>query len=369
MIEVSNKKLSFESIYTRPGGARMKKELLQCHHCHSNRAPEDDYCFLCGEPHVEVIFSSNSPINLPTEKPIHCPHCNTHLPKDSFFCTACGDSIFTKPRDSDPIHCPWCGEKSPQEKHKCASCNNILSHWFEMRGKIAEQRGISGHVILEHLPSGKLIHILPYENISIGRSFNSKIPVICPAISGTHCTLDLKHNLLIDDDSTNGTFYKSRTNKITQAPIDSLEIFSLGRNFDINSYKINNAYYLNLGSINYDPLCDNCTYKTNKKPKCNATLAKSHFFPGVNDREIIFKKSDGYPVSKKNNDYDYFTLSIRGGRYYFTDESVDIVNRLILSQHNYHLNKSLLKRKSKSTHSHQRIPENSYLTPYLSIKK
>lgn len=299
-----------------------------CDQCGEPIFPLANYCSYCGAqaPQKTVLLDPKD-LNGP-EDPVYCPVCKQSNPHDALYCNHCGRYLFDLPEEETQF-CPKCSEQNRSSAKRCASCGLSFSDWFSMKGSIAESFGLKGSFTLHETMNDTHYHFIKgKEEFSVGRNPDNDLAIPAPWVSGKHCFLDLKEGLLVDDNSTNGTYINRVGKRITKIPLEHVREFNVAGYFTFSVIELNNAFIFSLTAILDQETCKKQTdFEQIEEIRNHYFVFPSgdtRFFVDITDGEVTKRPEPGQHVCE---------LKAQDGYYYFSQKDENIIDHLLLQKH------------------------------------
>jgi len=170
-------------------------------------------------------------------------------------------------------------------------------------------------------------HFIWDKTISIGRHADNYIQIPAPWVSGYHCKLDLKNNLIIDLDSKNGTYVNRNSQPVNNFPIDQVYEFNIAGIFTFTVLKIANAFIFRLTAILNQTLCGRMA-----NMHVLDEIRKHYYILLTGDTDIYIYKINGQIVQPFEHMEETYQIGISNHFFYFSDTSQNVSDRLILKK-------------------------------------
>ena len=297
---------------------------IVCDQCGEKILPLASYCVYCG---AEAPQITQSVLNIEKpSSPVFCPVCSTAVPDDSNFCSSCGSFLFDLP-DSDTLYCPYCGEKNRSSAKICAKCGKSLIDWFEMKGTIAETRGIKNNITLFETMNNKYYHFISSKSLIVGSDSDVDIKIDCPWVSGKHAMIDVSALTISDLESSNGTYINRNPNRIQTVNLISVSEFNIAGSFTFLLKKSQNIFAFSLTAILDFMECEKVgnTFSLNE--------LRDHFFILLKGNASLFiRRTDGDIEFKPISSEPYYKISFIDKYFYFFDTLMN-TKKLITFKH------------------------------------
>jgi len=301
--------------------------ITHCNNCGSELHSTYLFCPFCGEetPKRTIIGKI---IEEKIKTPIFCPHCKKENLQNALFCSSCGEGLYNRPQDKFQ-YCPYCGEKNRSNTRHCFNCAKNFNDWYDMQGAVAEKLGYSGDFSLYEKMTETYYNFYTKGNITIGRSEENDICIPCQWVSAKHCKFNISNQKFTDLNSSNGTFINRSDEKIKTVTFTQTGEFNLAGVFTFTVIKTKFLFIFRLTAVLDEKECE----KVGNIQKINQL--RNHYFILVNGNDNIYiRKLDGEIITDTENMKDVYCISIKNKKYYFSELSKNIENKLILKTHN-----------------------------------
>lgn len=180
-----------------------------------------------------------------------------------------------------------------------------------------------GHklIILDNFTMKNIV-LFYQKEISIGREINNDISILSDWISGTHCHLDFVSEVLVDNNSTNGSFVNEKPDKIKSSNLKKISTFNLASAFEFSFAVSTNAYSFKLIRITDKELLKDPALK-----EIIQSLFNTEFICFTDEASLYLNKSySSITFDKPTKLHDFLVIKATKSGFLTTDPSHDIIN-------------------------------------------
>lgn len=297
-----------------------------CDQCSQEIKPLYKFCPICGsEVPQRTIMGKIKEEKL--KEPIFCPQCKTENWNYSLYCIDCGEDIYRN-TSIKYFFCPNCSEKNAINANSCFNCVLSFDEWFSQSGKVAENLGFKGNLLLLETMNEITYNFLTFGNIDIGRSQTNRVVIQSDLVSSHHCNINVKDGKLIDLKSTNGTYVNRSNKKIDQLELGRIDEFNIAGSFTFNVIKDENSFGFRLTAI-----LDEEEINKHSDDQALNKLRKEYFILLSGDSNFYIRKFDGELKFDRTREEDFYFIKYQGGYFYFTEDSEGATDRLVHNNH------------------------------------
>lgn len=315
--------------------------IIHCNNCNNELHPTYLFCPFCGSEAPKKTIVGKI-IEEKIKTPIFCPHCKKENLQQALFCSSCGEDLYSLPK-GDFQYCPYCGEKNRTNARYCFKCSKNFANWYDMQADVADKLGHFGDLSLYETMTETYYNFITQGKITIGRLEDNDICIPCQWVSGKHCSFDISNQKLIDLNSANGTFINRSDNPIKNVTFSQTGEFNLASVFTFTVIKTKALFIFRLTAVLDEKECE----RVGNIQKINEL--RKHYFILVNGNDKIYiRKLDGKIITdpasseikkiaasrRARNMDDFYTINIKNQKYYFSELTKNIENKLILKIHN-----------------------------------
>lgn len=293
-----------------------------CETCGGEVESLHSYCTTCGAqaPMKTLMGDFSEPEYV---SPVYCCRCGKAAAKGSGHCGWCGIDLYKKERGSSP-YCPWCGEKIGKDARLCSSCRGSMGQWFAMKGTVAEALGYRGEFVMKEKMTGLTYHFRPGVGVTIGRSPDNDISIICAWVSSRHAGIDGPKGALEDLSSTNGTYINRNPERIGRVSLHEVREFNISGNFTFTLEKGTGLFAFRLTAILDEEAC-----VKNGDSACFEALRNRYTILIEGDPTFYIRKLDGHFTVTPDLTHDHYKIEVSKGCYHYSDEKRGIKSLLL----------------------------------------
>ena len=301
--------------------------IIYCMKCASELDPFDNFCPFCGaEAPRRTILPDLNPRQISAG--IYCPHCLHINLSEALFCASCGKHLYQLPPQT-MMHCPVCGIKNKTTAGYCQACKLKFADWFSTKSELAKKLGYRGSFTLHETMTDLHYHFLTKEEVHLGRNEDNDIHLPSSWVTGRHCTLHRKKWQLLDKESTNGTFANRSAERISKMRLDDMHEFNIAGVFTFKVYASLKIFVCRLTAV-----LDEKEIKRMGHLTAINELRRHYFILAGGDGILTIRKMDGEVIGTGDDPLEFFTIEMRQGYYYFSDEDRELKQQILLKKYN-----------------------------------